>query len=59
MEKISEQTTLRKELMRLNKKLLEAENESRPMHELENIRQQIADITYQLSSDTRKIKDIP
>ena len=58
MEKLSEQLTLREDLMRLNKELSEATNESRPASDLEDIRQRIAEITLKLSSDKRKIRDI-
>ncbi len=54
----SETELLKQKLLELTKELLDGTKMKRPMHELEEIRQKIADISLTLSTDDRKIHDI-
>jgi hypothetical protein len=54
----SETERLKKQLLELTKELLDGTEKKRPMHELEEIRQKISDISSALSMDDRKIHDI-
>jgi hypothetical protein len=58
MEETNDLINLRQELMKLYQELLDGNIEKRPFPELEAIRKKITDITFKLSSDARKIKDI-
>jgi hypothetical protein len=58
MEETNDLINLREELMKLYQQLLDANIEKRPLPELEAIRKKIADITFKLSSDARRTKDI-
>ncbi len=54
----SETETLKQQLLKLTKELLDGTEKKRPMHELEEIRQKISDISLAISADDRKIHDI-
>jgi hypothetical protein len=58
MDKNDEIINLRQELMKLYQELLDGNITKRPIEELEAIRQKITDITFKLSDDTRKIKNL-